>query len=156
MHESGVSGSVLSCNPYASLHLNRDDGDDFRQLSAFHCQQTRTIPTRITISTHHHLIPPTFERQGPTMEASIGHVLPPSLDEANAGESADSGVLLPVSWQRLHHDPSLLESDFNPSIVVLVDAVQLAAQSGKLVKAIQTLKHRFPEHYSGHRPRWPG
>ena len=52
-----------------------DDGDDFRQLSAFHCQQTRTIPTRITISTHHHLIPPTFERQGPTMEASIGHVL---------------------------------------------------------------------------------
>ena len=121
-----------------------DDGDDFRQLSAFHCQQSRTIPARITISTHHHLIPPTFERQGPTMEASIGHVLPPSLDEANAGESADSGVLLPVSWQRLHHDPSLLESDLNPSIVVLVDAVQLAAQSGKLVKAIQTLKHRFP------------
>ena len=121
-----------------------DDGDDFRQLSAFHCQQTRTIPARITISTHHHLIPPTFERQGPTMDASIGHVLPPSLDEANAGESADSGVLLPVSWQRLHHDPSLLESDLNPSIVVLVDAVQLAAQSGKLVKAIQTLKHRFP------------
>ena len=66
------------------------------------------------------------------------------MDEANAGESADSGVLLPVSWQRLHHDPSLLESDLNPSIVVLVDAVQLAAQSGKLVKAIQTLKHRFP------------
>ena len=121
-----------------------DDGDDFRQLSAFHCQQTRTIPARITISTHHHLIPTTFERQGPTMEASIGHVLPPSLDEANAGESADSGVLLPVSWQRLHHDPSLLESDLNPSIVVLVDAVQLAAQSGKLVKAIQSLKHRFP------------
>ena len=121
-----------------------DDGDDFRQLSAFHCQQTRTIPARITISTHHHLIPPTFEKEGPTMDASIGHVLPPSLDEANAGESADSGVLLPVSWQRLHHDPSLLESDLNPSIVVLVDAVQLAAQSGKLVKAIQTLKHRFP------------
>ena len=118
-----------------------NDGDDFRQLSAFHCQQTRTIPARITISTHHHLIPPTFERQGPTMKPSIGHVLPPSLDEANAGESADSGVLLPVSWQRLHHDPSLLESDLNPSIVVLVDAVQLAAQSGKLVKAIQTLKH---------------
>ena len=121
-----------------------DDADDFRRLSAFHCQQTRTIPARITISTHHHLIPPTFEKQGPTMGASIGHVLPPSLDEANAGESADLGVLLPVSWQRLHHDPSLLEDDLHPSIVVLVDAVQLAAQSGKLVKAIQTLKHRFP------------
>ena len=47
-------------------------------------------------------------------------------------------------WQRLHHDPSLLDEDLQPNIVVLVDAVQLAAQSGKLVTAIQTLKHRFP------------
>ena len=54
------------------------------------------------------------------------------------------GPLLPVSWQRLHHDPSLLDEDLQPNIVVLVDAVQLAAQSGKLVTAIQTLKHRFP------------
>ena len=78
------------------------------------------------------------------MTASVGHVLPPSLEEANAGESADSGPLLPVSWQRLHHDPSLLDADLQPNIVVLVDAVQLAAQPAKLVTAIQTLKHRFP------------
>ena len=127
-----------------ALISTEDDEEACRQMSAFHCQQTRTIPARITISTHHHLIPPEFTGPGPTMDASIGHVLPPSLDEANAGESADSGVLLPISWQRLHHDPSLLDETLNPSIVVLVDAIQLAAQSGKLVKAIQTLKHRFP------------
>ena len=127
-----------------ALISTEDDEEACRQMSAFHCQQTRTIPARITISTHHYLIPPEFTGPGPTMDASIGHVLPPSLDEANAGESADSGVLLPISWQRLHHDPSLLDETLNPSIVVLVDAIQLAAQSGKLVKAIQTLKHRFP------------
>ena len=85
------------------------------------------------------------------MTASVGHVLPPSLEEANAGESADSGPLLPVSWQRLHHDPSLLDADLQPNIIVLVDAVQLAAQPGKLVTAIQTLKHRFPGLCCGHR-----
>ena len=59
-------------------------------------------------------------------------------------ENLQIRALLPVSWQRLHHDPSLLDEDLQPNIVVLVDAVQLAAQSGKLVTAIQTLKHRFP------------
>ena len=121
-----------------------DDDDACKSIAAFHCKQSRTIPARISVTTHHHLIPPEFNQPGPNMEASVGHVLPPSLDEANAGESADTGLLLPVSWQRLHHDSALLEEDLFPSIVVLVDAVQLAAQSGKLVQAIQTLKHRFP------------
>ena len=120
-----------------------DDDEACKNIAAFHCVQSRTIPARITISTKHCLIPPAFDRLGPTMEASVGHVLPPSLDEANAGESADTGPLLPVSWQRLHHDPSLLNDDLQPSIVVLLDAVQLAAQPGKLVKAIQTLKRHF-------------
>jgi archaeosine synthase len=121
-----------------------DDEDTCKQLAAFHCQQTRTIPARVRISTQHCLIPPTFDQIGPLFEASIGHVLPPSLDEADAGESADSGPLLPVSWQRLHHDPSLMDDELQPSIVILLDSVQLATQPGKLVKAIQTLKHRFP------------
>ena len=125
--------------------ISTDDDDEVcRGLAAFHCTQTRTIPAEMTISTQFALMPPSFDRPGPQMTASIGHVLPPSLDEANAGESADSGPLLPVSWQRLHHDPSLLDADLQPNIVVLVDAVQLAAQPGKLVTAIQTLKHRFP------------
>ena len=97
-----------------ALISTEDDEEACRQMSAFHCQQARTIPARITITTHHHLIPPEFKEAGPTMDASIGHVLPPSLEEANAGESADSGVLLPISWQRLHHDPSLLDETLNP------------------------------------------
>ena len=121
-----------------------DDDEACKNLAAFHCVQSRTIPARITISTNHCLVPPAFDQLGPFMEASVGHVLPPSLDEANAGESADTGPLLPVSWQRLHHDSSLLNDDLQPSIIALLDAVQLAAQPGKLVKAIQTLKHRFP------------
>ena len=56
----------------------------------------------MTISTQFALMPPSFDHQGPQMTASVGHVLPPSLEEADAGESADSGPLLPVSWQRLH------------------------------------------------------
>ena len=80
----------------------------------------------------------------PNWKASLGHVLPPSLDEADAGESADCGHLLPVSWQRLRHDSSLTDKSLNPAIVVLTDAVQLASQQGKLVKAIHTLKRRFP------------
>jgi len=121
-----------------------DDDEASKAIAAFHCKQSRTIPATISVTTHHHLMPPDFEHPGPNMEASVGHVLPPSLDEANAGETADTGLLLPVSWQRLHHDPTLLDEELFPSIVVLTDAVQLAAQSGKLVKAIQTLKHRFP------------
>ena len=121
-----------------------DDDDACKALAAFHCTQTRTIPAEMTISTQHSLVPPAFDRPGPQMMASVGHVLPPSLEEANAGESADSGPLLPVSWQRLHHDPSLLDADLQPNIVVLVDAVQLAVQPGKLVTAIRTLKDRFP------------
>ena len=79
-----------------------DDDEACKNLAAFHCVQSRTIPARITISTNHCLVPPAFDQLGPIMEASVGHVLPPSLDEANAGESADTGPLLPVSWQRLH------------------------------------------------------
>lgn len=127
-----------------ALISTEDDDDQCMGLAAFHCTQTRTIPAEMTVSTQHSLIPPLFDRLGPQMTASVGHVLPPSLEEANAGESADSGPLLPVSWQRLHHDPTLLDADLQPNIVVLVDAVQLAAQPGKLVTAIQTLKHRFP------------
>ena len=120
------------------------DPIELQNIAPFRSSQTRTIPAKLTIDTPHCLTPPNFDVPGPIFEASIGHVLPPSLDEANAGESADSGSVLPLSWQRLHHDPSLLADDLKPHIVVLVDAVQLAAQSGKLVQAISVIKNRFP------------
>ena len=121
-----------------------NDPKELEEIAPFRSSQTRTIPAKLKIDTPHCLIPPDFDVPGPVFEASIGHVLPPSLDEANAGESADTGSVLPLSWQRLHHDPSLLADDLKPHIVVLVDAVQLAAQSGKLVKAIAVIKNRFP------------
>ena len=121
-----------------------NDPEELLSIAPFRSSQTRTIPAKLTIDTVHCLTPPNFDVPGPVFEASIGHVLPPSLDEANAGESADSGSVLPLSWQRLHHDPSLLVEDLKPHIVVLVDAVQLAAQSGKLVQAINVIKNKFP------------
>jgi archaeosine synthase len=121
-----------------------NDPEELLSIAPFGSSQTRTIPAKLTIDTPHCLTPPKFDVPGPVFEASIGHVLPPSLDEANAGESADSGSVLPLSWQRLHHDSSLLDEELKPHIVVLVDAVQLAAQSGKLVQAINVIKNKFP------------
>ncbi len=121
-----------------------NDPQELEEIAPFRSSQTRTIPAKLMIDTPHCLTPPDFDVPGPIFEASIGHVLPPSLDEANAGESADTGSVLPLSWQRLHHDPSLLADGLKPHIVVLVDAVQLAAQSGKLVQAITVIKNRFP------------
>ncbi len=113
-------------------------------LSPFSSKTDSNIPSTLSVSSKVPLSPPDFTHKGPNYESFIGHVLPPSLDEANAGEPAGSGQLLPVSWQRLSHDRDLLDSNLNPSIIVLVDSVQLAAQPGKLVKAIHVLKNKFP------------
>ena len=113
-------------------------------LSPFSSVTDMNIPSTLTISSKAPLSPPDFSGNSPNFESFIGHVLPPSLEEANAGEPAGSGQLLPVSWQRLSHDKSLLDSNLNPSIIVLVDSVQLASQAGKLVKAIHVLKNKFP------------
>ena len=113
-------------------------------LSPFSSKTDTKIPSTLSISSKVALSPPDFSENGPNFESFIGHVLPPSLEEANAGESAGSGQLLPVSWQRLSHDKELLDSNLNPSIIVLVDSVQLASQPGKLVKAIHVLKNKFP------------
>ena len=113
-------------------------------LSPFSSKTDSNIPSTLSVSSKVPLSPPDFTEKGPNYESFIGHVLPPSLEEANAGESAGSGHLLPVSWQRLSHDRDLLDSNLNPSIIVLVDSVQLASQPGKLVKAIHVLKNKFP------------
>ncbi len=113
-------------------------------LSPFKSKTDGKIPAMLSVSSKLKLSPPNFSENGPDWEVSLGLVLPPSLEEADAGEPAGSGPLLPVSWQRLSHDKSLTDLEILPSIVVLVDAVQLAAQPGKLVKAIHVLKNRFP------------
>ena len=120
------------------------DCDTDKQTAPFSASTNNEIPQTLTINANLPLSPPNFEQNSPTYSTKIGHVLPPSLDEADAGESAGHGGLLPVSWQRLNHDPSLLNLDTEPSIVVLVDAPQLASQQGKLVDALIAIKHRFP------------
>ena len=102
------------------------------------------IPQTLTINANLPLSPPDFDSDSPSFEARVGHVLPPSLDEADAGEPAGYGGLLPISWQRLNHDQKLTNLPINPSIIVLVDAVQLAGQQKKLIDALVAIKHQFP------------
>ena len=114
------------------------------QITPFNASTNNEIPQTLTVTANLPLSPPNFTENSPNYETKIGHVLPPSLDEADAGEAAGNGGLLPISWQRLNHDSSLLNLATEPSIVVLVDAPQLASQQGKLVDALVTIKHRFP------------
>ncbi len=120
------------------------DCETDNQITPFSASTNDEIPQTLAISANLPLSPPKFDQNAPTYSTKIGHVLPPSLDEADAGESAGHGGLLPVSWQRLNHDSSLLNLEIEPSIVVLVDAPQLASQQGKLVDALIAIKHRFP------------
>ncbi len=102
------------------------------------------IPRGLTLESRAAFAPWESEENGPVMEAKLGHVLPPSLDEADAGEVASKGDLLPISWQALNHDEALLSEDLQPHVVVLTDALQLANRPGQLVRAIQVIKRRFP------------
>ena len=118
------------------------DLEDF--LAPFKSHTNNEIPATLNLESKLNLSPHDFSVKGPNWQTSIGHVLPPSLEEADAGEPAGIGPLLPVSWQRLSHDESLVDPELKPAVVVLVDAAQLAAQPERLVKAIHVLKSRFP------------
>lgn len=113
-------------------------------VAPFASSTTNTLPRELQVRSLLPLEPPHFDGNGPTFEANIGHVLPPSLDNADAGEKASATSLLPLSWQRLHHDPKLMDLDVQPEIIVLTDALQLAQQGSKLVEAILSIKKAFP------------
>ena len=102
------------------------------------------IPRTLNLNSRAAFAPWESDSNGPMMSASIGHVLPPSLDEADAGEIASKGQLLPLSWQALNHDEELMDENLNPHVVVLTDALQLANRPGRLVEAILVVKKRFP------------
>ena len=127
-----------------ALVLLDGDEDIDTNIAPFKSTRSGDIPAILSLSSRLPLSPPDFAEISPNYEVSIGNVLPPSLDEADAGELAGTSNLLPVSWQRLKHDESLLNTELFPDIVVLVDAVQLTGQPGKLVEAISVLKRRFP------------
>lgn len=127
-----------------ALVLLDGDKDVSANIAPFKSTRSGSIPAILTLESRLPLSPPDFTENSPCYEVSIGNVLPPSLDEADAGELAGTSNLLPVSWQRLKHDETLMDKDLFPDIVVLVDALQLTGQPGKLVEAISVLKQRFP------------
>ena len=127
-----------------ALVLLDGDIDVDANIAPFKSSRSGDIPAILTLQSRLPFSPPDFAEISPSYEVSIGNVLPPSLDEADAGEMAGTSNLLPVSWQRLNHDESLLNPELLPDIVVLVDALQLTSQPGKLVEAISVLKRRFP------------
>ncbi len=114
------------------------------EYAPFSSTTTNDLPGKLAVESRGPFCPPLFDAPSPAYNVTVGHVLPPSLEEANAGEAQGTSALLPVSWQRMHHDDELMNPDLSPEIVVLTDAVQLASQSRKLPQAIMTLKRRFP------------
>ena len=126
------------------LVLMEDDIELPVHYAPFRSATTAALPAELSIRSRACFVPPSFDEEGPTYSVTLGHVLPPSLEDANAGEQHGTSALLPVSWQRMNHDPVLMDPSLSPEIVVLTDAVQLASQPGKLPFALVTLKHRFP------------
>ena len=102
------------------------------------------MPASLTIKARGDWSFPFEQGDVPEFTASEGHTLPPSLQEANSGLGQSTGPLLPVSWQRLVHDPALLDADLEPEVVVLQDALQLAGHRGRLVQTIRLIRERFP------------
>ena len=105
---------------------------------------SESLPASLTIKARGDWSFPFGQGDVPEFTASEGHTLPPSLQEANSGLGQSTGPLLPVSWQRLVHDPTLLDADLEPEIVVLQDALQLAGHRGRLVQTIRLIRERFP------------
>ena len=67
------------------------------------------------------------------------------MEEADAGEKAGLGGVLPISWQRMNFDSELMDYSLDPQIIVLTDAPQLVNLPGKLGEALVTIKRRFPQ-----------
>ncbi len=139
----GLGDRTKPLSKTPGLVLNSDEKMDV-VWAPFSTSSDGAIPRTITLDSRAAFAPWESDQNGPSLSASIGHVLPPSLDEADAGEVASKGDLLPISWQSLNHDEELLNEDLNPHVVVLTDALQLANRPGRLVNAIHVIKRRFP------------
>ena len=113
-------------------------------LAPFHAETTRTLPATLTLSSRGAFEVPAFDALGPSWSVGLGHVLPPEMEEADAGEAAGSGPLLPVSWQRMMHDPDLMDPSLAPQVVVLTDALALTSNPRRFIDALVAVKRRFP------------
>ncbi|MGB0151247.1 MAG: DUF5591 domain-containing protein [Candidatus Poseidoniaceae archaeon] len=122
------------------------DGDPSMEvaLAPFKAETTRTLPATLTLTARGAFEVPSFDTPGPTWSVGLGHVLPPEMEEADAGEPAGAGPLLPVSWQRMMHDADLMDSTLAPQVVVLTDALALTSNPRRFIDAIVAIKRRFP------------
>lgn len=113
-------------------------------LAPFEATTTRTLPATLTLSSRGAFEVPSFDAVGPQWSVGLGHVLPPEMEEADAGEAAGSGPLLPISWQRMMHDPELMDPALSPQVVVLTDALALTSNPRRFIDAVVAVKRRFP------------
>ena len=80
---------------------------------------TSAIPSSTKIRTRSKLCFP-FESEEESWSFGNGLALPPSLVDSNSGEFGFGKEVIPVTWNSLHNDSSLLELEYQPSIIVLM------------------------------------
>jgi len=126
-----------------ALVLTKNDPDLPLELAPFISSRDYSeFPAKISMTTRGDICIPF---NGPeTWSGEEGLILPASLVDSDSGISPVGNQMLPVSWQSLHHDSSLLNSEIEPSVVVLIDAPQLAERPGKLIEAVDAIRIRFP------------
>ena len=125
------------------LVIGEDDPDFPISIAPFSSSMDNsTIPSSMKVRTRANLCFP-FDSLD-TWEASQGLVLPPSLVDSNSGEFGSGIELVPVTWNSLHHDQSLLSAGLQPSVIVLTDSPQLSNNPGLLEKALLTIRTTFP------------
>ncbi len=105
-------------------------------------RDSNNLPSKLILSTRANLCYP-FDG-GDSWESSEGLVLPSSLSSSDSGEFGKGKEFLPISWQSLHHDISLVDSEKQPSVIAITDAPQLSNSAGKLSQAIDVIRRRFP------------
>jgi archaeosine synthase len=127
------------------LCLTSQDPEMDVELAPFVVEHNSEIlPASLSITARGNWSFPFGENDVPEYTANEGHTLPPSLQDADSGQGQSTGPMLPVSWQRLVHDATLLDTDLEPEIIVLQDALQLAGHPGRLVQTIHLIRERFP------------
>ncbi|SVC17488.1 uncharacterized protein METZ01_LOCUS270342, partial [marine metagenome] len=127
------------------LCLTSQDPEMDVEMAPFSIEHnSEQLPATLSITARGAWAYPFGENDVPIYMADEGHTLPPSLQNADSGLGQSTGPLLPVSWQRLVHDATLLDPELSPDIIVIQDAVQLAGHPGRLVQTIHLIRERFP------------
>ena len=88
-------------------------------------RDSSNLPSKLTLHTRGNLCYP-FDGLDVWQSSEGPPQLPPSLSSSDSGEFGHGTEFLPISWQSLHHDISLVKSDKQPSVIAITDAPQLS------------------------------